>query len=44
MDEDPDELAAGLQNEAIEAMRALVEDHDYSDEDLQGLVRSALGE
>lgn len=36
--------SANLENEAIEAMRALVEDYGYTREDLENLVRLVLNE
>jgi hypothetical protein len=36
------EEAASLENDAIDAMATLTQDHGYSEEDLERLVESAL--
>ena len=43
MSEDAMEVTARLENEAIEAMTALVVTYSYTEDDLENLVKAALG-
>lgn len=44
MDEDdvPDEGAATLEGEMIDAARQLIEEHDYSREDIEGILKGTV--